>query len=97
MAALALEAYGAFCLFSLMAFLVWAAVAKLRPDLDEDIDELGKLKKHVSCERSSDDLSVEPLIVEDPPQPASARPDKRSKRPTQRRPHLFHARKPRTT
>ena len=33
MVALVFEVYGAFCLFSLIAFLVLAAVAKLRPDL----------------------------------------------------------------
>ena len=53
MIALVLELYGAFCLFSLIAFLVWASVAKLRPDLDEpefDLDELEKLKNLASCE-----------------------------------------------
>jgi len=43
-----LEAYGGFCLFSLIAFLVWAWFAELRPDLDEpefDLDDLEKLEK----------------------------------------------------
>ncbi len=47
MVALVFEVYGAFCLFSLIAFLVWASVAKLRPDLDEeefDFIELEKLR-----------------------------------------------------
>ena len=35
MAALVFEAYGALCLFALVVFLAWAAVAKRRPDLDE--------------------------------------------------------------
>ena len=48
MVALVFEVYGAVCFFSLIAFLVLAAVAKLRPDLDEeefDLAELEKLKK----------------------------------------------------
>jgi hypothetical protein len=36
MVALVFEVYGAVCFFSLMAFLVLASVAKLRPDLDEE-------------------------------------------------------------
>ena len=51
MVALVFEVYGAICFFSLIAFLVWAAVAKLRPDLDEeefDLAELEKLKRLVS-------------------------------------------------
>ncbi len=35
MTALVFEAYGALCLFALVVFLAWAAVAKRRPDLDE--------------------------------------------------------------
>jgi hypothetical protein len=34
MVAQSFEVYAAFCFFSLIAFLVLAAVAKLRPDLD---------------------------------------------------------------
>jgi hypothetical protein len=96
MVALVFEAYGAFCLFSLIAFLVWACAAKLRPDLDEDIDELEKLKELVSFE-SGDALPIEPPIVEEPSWPPPPRPLTQSKRPIRRRPHLFHTRKPRTT
>jgi hypothetical protein len=95
----ALEAYGAFCLFSLIAFLVLAAVAKLRPDLDEeefDVIELEKLKQLVNSEQSGDALSIEPVILEESSWSQPARPVKRSKRRIQRRPHLLHIRKPRT-
>jgi hypothetical protein len=97
MVALVFEVYGAFCFFSLIAFLVWAAVAKLRPDLDEDIDELEKLKKLVSSEQSGDPLTVEDQIIKDPPRSAPSRTVKQSKRLIQRRPHLIHTSKPRTT
>jgi hypothetical protein len=99
MVARVFEAYGAFCLFSLIAFLVWAAVAKLRPDLDEeefDFIELEKLKQLVNSEQSGDALSIEPAILEEESswsQPA--RPVKQGKRRIQRRPHLIHIRKPR--
>ena len=71
MIALIFEVYGAFCFFSLAAFLVWASVAKLRPDLDEeefdpsgiDFAELEKLKKLLS---PADALSTEPRIMEEP-------------------------------
>jgi hypothetical protein len=92
------EAYGAFCLFSLIAFLVWAAVAKLRPDLDEeefDVIGLEKLKQLVNSEQSGDALSIEPAILEESSWSQPARPVKRSKRRMQRRPHLIHIRKPR--
>ena len=45
MVALVFEIYGAFCLFSLIAFLVWASVAKLRPDLDEEEFDFIELEK----------------------------------------------------
>jgi hypothetical protein len=97
---LVFEAYGAFCIFSLIAFLVLASVAKLRPDLEEekfDSIELEKLKQLVGPEQSGDALSLEPAIMEESSwSPPPARPVKRSKRLTQRRPHLIHIRKPRT-
>ncbi len=71
MMALVFEVYGALCLFALVGFLALAAVAKLRPDLEEerfdpaglDLAELEKLKKLVS---PGDALSIEPLIMEEP-------------------------------
>jgi len=72
MIALVLEVYAAFCLFSLIAFLVWASVAKVRPELDEpelDLDELEKLKKLVSYRQSDFDPQVGEL--EDRPAPAA--------------------------
>jgi hypothetical protein len=96
MVALVFEVYGAFCFFSLLAFLVLASVAKLRPDLDEDINELEKLKKLVSSEQFDNALPVEDLIVNDP-SPAPSRTVKPSKRLIQKRPHLIRLRKPRTT
>jgi hypothetical protein len=97
MLALVFEIYGAFCFLSLIAFLVLASVAKLRPDLDEDIDELEKLKKLASSEQLGNALQVEDLIIKDPPRSAPARVVKPSKRLIQRRPHLIHLRKPRAT
>ena len=61
-----LEVYGAFCLFSLIAFLVWAWFAELRPDLDE-LDELEKLKKLARCEQYDPDHAVRDLMCEDRP------------------------------
>jgi hypothetical protein len=99
MVALFFGVYGAVRFFSLIAFLVLAAVAKLRPDLDEeefDFIELEKLKKLVSSEQSSDALPVDAPIIEDAPRSAPARPVKQSKRPVRVRPHLLHGRKPHT-
>jgi hypothetical protein len=102
MVALFFELYGVVCLFSLATFLVWATVAKLRPDLDEeefDIVGLEKLKRLVTSEQSSDDLPVDAPIIQDGPKPKPARasPVKQSKHPVRARPHLLHARKPRMT
>jgi hypothetical protein len=99
MIALVFEVYGAVCFVALIAFLVLAAVAKLRPDLDEeefDFIELEKLKELINSDRSDDALSLEPLIIEEPFWSPPARPVKRSKRPVRARPHLFHGRKPHT-
>jgi hypothetical protein len=96
MVALVFEVYGAICFFSLIAFLVLAAAAKLRPDLDEeelDLVELEKLKKLVRSEPSGDALPVD--APEGAPRSAPARPVKQSKPPVRLRPHLFHGRKPR--
>ena len=97
MVALFLELYGAFCVFALVVFLVWAAVAKLRPDLDEEELDLAKLEKLVSSEESGGALSIESPIIEKPSSSPPARPVKQGKRSIRMRPHLFHTRKPRTT
>jgi hypothetical protein len=99
MVALVFEVYGAFCLFALIAFLVLAAMAKLRPDLEEeqfDFIELDKLKKLVGSEQSDDALSIEPPIMEESFWSPPTRPVKQSKRLIRKRPLLIHMRKPRT-
>jgi hypothetical protein len=100
MVALFFEVYGAFSVFALVVFLVWAAVAKLRPDLEEeelDLAELEKLEKLKSSEESCGALSIESPIIEKPSSSPRVRPVKRGKRSIRTRPHLFHTRKPRTT
>jgi hypothetical protein len=97
MVALVFEIYGAVCFGSLIAFLVLAAMAQLRPDLDEDLVELEKLKKLISGKQSSDAFEVDAPIIEDEPRSAPARPVKQTKRLIHSRPHLVHLRKPRTT
>jgi hypothetical protein len=97
---LVFEVYGAFCFFSLIAFLVLASVAQLRPDLDEDLvelEKLEKLKKLISGKQSSDAFQVDAPIIEDEPMSAPARPVKQTKRLIHRHPHLIHLRKPRIT
>jgi hypothetical protein len=81
----------------LIAFLVLASVAQLRPDLDEDLVELEKLKKLISGKQSSDAFEVDAPIIEDEPMSAPARPVKQTKRLIHRHPHLIHLRKPRIT
>ena len=95
MVALVFEIYGAFCLFSLIAFLVLASVAKLRPDLDEEELDLAELEKLVNSEPSGDALSIEPAILEESSWSQPSRPVKQSKPRIQRRPHLIYLRKPR--
>ena len=97
MVALVFEVYGALCVFALVVFLVWAAAAKLRPDLDEEELDLEKLKMLVSSEQSGGALSIESPIIEKPSSSPRVRPVKRGKRSIRMRPHLFHTRKPRTT
>jgi hypothetical protein len=78
-----LVVYGAFCLFCLVAFLIWASVAKLRPDLDEpefDLQELEKLRKLASSEQFDSDPQAGDPTREDRPPPASRRPVKGSRR-----------------
>jgi hypothetical protein len=99
MIALVFEAYGALCFFALAVFLAWAAVAKLRPDLDEEDFELVELGKLVSSERPGGALSIERPIIDESSRAPAARPIRQSKRPRpiRRRPHLFHTRKRSTT
>jgi hypothetical protein len=85
MIALAFEVYGAFCFLSLLAFLVLAAVAKLRPDLEEEQFDFAPLEK----------LKIEDPIVE-LSRSAPPRPVKQIKRPARVRPHVLHGRKPHT-
>jgi hypothetical protein len=99
MLALVFEGYGALCFLSLIAFIVLAAVAKFRPDLDEeefDFIELEKPTQLVGSEQSGDALSLEPAIMEESSWSPPTRRVKRSKRLTQRRPLLIPMRKPRT-
>ena len=98
MITLVFEVYGALCFLSLIAFLVLAAVAKLRPDLDEeefDIGAVEKLKKLANSEQFVNALPVEDPIVEILSRSAPPGPVKQSNRLIQRRPHWIHTRKPR--
>ena len=97
--ALVFEVYGALCFFALVVFLIWAAMAKLRPDLDEeefDLAELEKLKTLASSEPFSNVVPVEGPIIKHPSRSPSLRKVTQSKRLMRRRPHLIHTRKPRT-
>ena len=90
MIALVFEVYGAFCFFSLIAFVVWASVAKLRPDLDEaEFEELEKLKKLAGCEQSDSDPQLGDLTHEDQPAPVLHRQVK-----GRRRRRVFQSRQP---
>jgi hypothetical protein len=98
MMALVLEVYGAFIVLSLIAFLVLAAAAKLRPDLDEEAVDIGAvemLKKLANSEQFVNALPVEDPIVGILSRSAPPRPVKQSKRLIQRHPHRMHTRKPR--
>jgi hypothetical protein len=64
MLALVLEVYGAFSVLSLIAFLVLAAAAKLRPDLDEEAVDIGAVEKLKTLANS--EQFVNALPVEDP-------------------------------
>jgi hypothetical protein len=79
----ALVLYGAFCLFCLTAFLIWASFAKLSPDLAEyefDVEELERLRKLVSGEPPGPDPEGCVLRREDRPAPVSDRPIKGRRR-----------------
>ena len=82
------ELYVALCFLSLIAFLVVAARAKLRPELDEewfDIPELASPGQFVNT-LPGEDPALKVLSRSAPP-----RPVKQGKRP-----HLIHMRKPRS-
>jgi hypothetical protein len=95
MMALGFEIYGAVCFFSLIAFLILASVAKLRPDLDEANDEFEKLRKGASSAQLGNALPVEESIVEILSGSAPPRSVKPIKRVIRRRPFLTHKHKPR--
>lgn len=104
MITLVFEGYGAFCLLSLIAFLFLAAVAKLRPDLDEpdfheeELDR-GALEKLAGSAQFVNALPAEGLIVERLSRSAPPRAVKLSKRLIKRlirrRPFLIRPGKPR--
>lgn len=97
MITLVFEIYGAVSVLSLIAFLNLAAVAKFRPDLDEeavDIGALEKLKKLANSEQFVNALPVEDPIVEILSRSAPPRSVKQSKRLIRRRPYLIHTHKP---
>jgi hypothetical protein len=84
MLALVLEVYGAFSVLSLIAFLVLAAAAKLRPDLDEEAVDIGaveKLKTLANSEQFVNALPVVDPIVEILSRSAPPRSVKQSRRP----------------
>jgi hypothetical protein len=94
MTTLVFELYGALCVFSLVAFLIWASVAKLRPDLDEEAFDIGALEKLSNSEEFGNALPVVRPIIKHSPRSAPPRPVKPSKR-LQGRPYSIHRRKPR--
>ncbi len=89
MTAWVFEGYGILCFLSLIAFLVLAAVAKLRPDLDEEEFDL-------NSDQFGEALSIEPAFIEESSGSPPPRLIKQSKRLIQRRPHLIHMHKHRT-
>jgi hypothetical protein len=83
------ELYGALCFLSLIAFLVLAAAAKLRPDLDDEGFEIGEL--------ANPGQFLNTLPADDPvrkllSRSAPPRPVEQSKRLIQRRPHRIYMR-----
>jgi hypothetical protein len=94
MLTLVFELYGALCFFSLVAFLIWASVAKLRSDLDEEAFDLRTLEKLSSSEEFGNALPVADPIIKHPPRSGPPRPVKPSKR-LHGRPSSIHTRKPR--
>jgi hypothetical protein len=89
--------YGALCFFSLVAFLIWASAAKLRPDLDEETFDIRTLEKLSSSEEFGSALPVAHPMIKHSPRlapPPPPRPVKPS-RPRQGRPYAIHMPKPR--
>jgi hypothetical protein len=62
---------------------------------EEEFEEIENLRKLANSQLSDNALSSEDPIVEILSLQAPDRPAKRTKRTIQRRPHLFHTRKPR--
>jgi hypothetical protein len=77
MTTLVFQLYGALCFFSLVAFLIWASVAKLRPDLDEETFDIGALEKLSSSEEFGNALPVADPIIEDAPRSRPVKPSER--------------------
>jgi hypothetical protein len=89
--------YGALCFFSLVPFLIWASVAKLRPDLDEEALDIPTLEKLSNSEEFGNALPVAHPMIKHSPRlapPPPPRPVKPSRR-LQGRPYSSHTRKPR--
>ncbi len=63
------------------AFVVWAAMAKLRHDLDEEELDFVELEKLVNSEGSDNALSLEPSIIEEP-MVAAGRPPGKAAQPS---------------
>jgi hypothetical protein len=81
MTTLVFELYGAFCFFSLVVFFIWASLAKLRPDLDEEAFDIRTLQTLSSSEEFGHVLLVADYpIIKYSPRSAPPRPVKPSKR-----------------
>jgi hypothetical protein len=92
--ALFLGLYGSLCFFSSVVFLIWASVAKSRPDLDEETFNIRALEKLASGEEFGNALPVADLIIKHSPRLALPRPVKPSKH-RRGRPYASHTPKPR--
>ena len=67
------ELYGALCFLSLIAFLVLAARAKLRPDLDEDEFDIGEIANPGSSSTLFRSRTRPSRYCHDRPRPARSR------------------------
>jgi hypothetical protein len=89
--------YGALCFLSLVAFLIWASVAKLRPDLDEETFDIHTLEQVSNSEEFGNSLPVRRPMIKHSPRlapPPPPRPVKPSRR-RQGRPYAIHKATPR--